>query len=81
MGEDGTQTGAAAAAFDGKIKEWPEEGSINVSNVPTEKNKFILYMACELFKAQNITSPKEQAKKSIEYANALYSELHSKKFI
>lgn len=68
---------AAAASFDGMIKGWPET-SLNMSNVPTEKDKFILYMTCELFKAQHISNPKEQAKHSVEYAHALYNELRSR---
>ena len=76
--EEGGQSGAAAApAFDGKIKEWPEK-AVQMLNVPKDKNDFILYMSCELFKNQHIENPKAQAQKSVEYANALYNELRSR---
>lgn len=85
MGEDivggaGGQGAAAAAAFDGIIKGWPEK-AVQMLNVPKDKNDFILYMSCELFKNQHIENPKAQAKKSVEYANALYNELRSRGII
>ena len=72
--------GAAAAAFDGILKGWPEK-AVQMLNVPKDKNDFILYMSCELFKNQHIENPKSQAKKSVEYANALYNELRSRGII
>ena len=78
MGEDANGGAGAAAAFDGIIKGWPEDQSVKILNVPKKKNDFLLYMTCELFKAQHITNPKEQAKKSLEYAHALYNELRSR---
>lgn len=72
--------GAAAAAFDGIIKGWPEK-AVQMLNVPKKKNDFILYMSCELFKNQHIENPKNQAKKSVEYANAIYNELRSRGII
>jgi len=84
MGEDtvggaGSQA-AAAATFDGILKGWPEK-AVQMLNVPKDKNDFILYMSCELFKNQHIENPKSQAKKSVEYANALYNELRSRGII
>lgn len=84
MGEDtvGGAGGQAvvAAAFDGILKGWPEK-AVQMLNVPKDKNDFILYMSCELFKNQHIENPKSQAKKSVEYANALYNELRSRGII
>ena len=76
-GGEGGSVAPAAPAFDGKIVEWPEQ-AIKTLFVPKEKNDFLIYMSCELFKAQHITDPKSQARKSLEYANALYSELSSR---
>ena len=78
MSGGGASGGAAVApAFDGMITGWPDK-AIQMLNVPKEKNDFILYMSCELFKNQNITKPKEQAQRSVEFANALYNELRSR---
>ena len=74
---NGGEQQPAVASFDGVIKGWPID-SLNMLNVPKKRKDFLLYMTCELFKAQHIENPKEQAKKSIEYANAVYNELRSR---
>lgn len=76
---DSTQDGSQmAASFDGIIKAWPDEQPLSFTNIPKDKNEFILYMACELFKVQNITDPKKQATNSVNYAKCLYDTLKSK---
>lgn len=79
-GGDSSSSSAGAASFDGIIKGWPEQ-ALTISNVPKEKKEFILYMACELFKAQHITDPKKQALNSINYAKSLYDALVSKGYL
>ena len=76
-GDGSAGAGAGASSFDGIIKGWPEQ-ALTVSNVPKERKEFILYMACELFKAQHITDPKKQANNAINYAKSLYDALSSK---
>lgn len=76
---DGSSS-AGAGSFDGIIKGWPEQ-ALTISNVPKEKKEFILYMSCELFKAQHITDPKKQALNSINYAKSLYDALVSKGYL
>ena len=75
MGENAANQGAAS--FDGIIKGWPEDQSISVSVIPTDRKAFLRYMTCELFKNQNITDPRKQALNSFDYANSLYGVLAS----
>lgn len=70
-----------AASFDGIIRQWPDEQPLSVSIVPKEKKEFILYMSCELYKAQHITDPKKQANSSIDSAKCLYNALRSKGYL
>ena len=77
-------TGGAAAgagSFDGVLKGWENENSLPILNIPKTKDEFILYMACEMFKNQNIKSPKSQAKNSIDYAKCLYDELKRRGYL
>ena len=77
-GDGSAGAGAGASSFDGIIKGWPEKQAATISTVPKERKEFILYMACELFKAQHITDPKKQANNAINYAKSLYDALSSK---
>lgn len=78
--------GGGAAAFDGKLTEWPEksldtklewpeEGILNVCNVPTEQKAFIRYFACEWMKNQPYGNTRLLAQQAIQSAQTLYSEL------
>lgn len=83
----GENAGGAAggATFDGKLtawpEEWPEKATINISNVPKDKKSFVLMMSCNMYMNQNITEPRKQALKSIEYAVDLYNALQSKGYL
>ena len=76
MGENNANN-AAGASFDGIIKQWPQDQVLIISNIPKDRTEFLLYMACELFKVQNITNPKKQAKEAINNAKCLYDALNS----
>ena len=81
MGEDA----GGAAMFDGIIKgwpeKWPEESTINVSNIPKEKKDFVVAIACDIYKNQKIEKPKVQAEEAIDHALYLYSALKSKGYL
>lgn len=79
MDENNQQT--TVASFDGFLRGWKSEQSLPILNVPKEKNEFILYMACELFKNQNISNPKKQADNSINYAKCMYDALRRKGYL
>lgn len=82
MGDGASGAGAGAAAvFDGMIKGWPEEGSVNIMNIPKEKKDFVLTIACDIYKNQKIENPREQAEESIQNALHLYNALKSKGYI
>lgn len=72
-GSNAVETGAAA--FDGKITAWPEDNALSITNIPSDEKQFIVYLACEIYKNQNITNPKQQAIDSINYAKAMYNVL------
>ena len=74
----GEENGAGVAAFDGNIRSWPTDQAIQVLGVPKNKNDFIIYMACEIFKNQLIKNPKAQADEAINNAKCLYSALSGK---
>ena len=73
-GDSGT-VATATATFDGKITAWPEDKALSITNIPTDEKQFIVYLACEIYKNQNITNPKQQAIDSINYAKAMYNVL------
>ena len=74
IGSAGAGAGAAVA-FDGKLKAWPENSSLNICNVPIDQKAFVRYVATEWYKNQTISSPRSQAQQAIANAQALYSEL------
>jgi len=76
-----SEGGGGGSSFDGIIKAWPEESTLSISNVPKEKNDFILMMACEMYKNQHIEHPRKQADLAIEYAIDLYNALKSKGYL
>lgn len=76
-----TSGSTAVSSFDGKITAWPSTQALTISNVPKERKEFILYMSCELFKAQHITDPKKQANNSINFAKSLYDALAAKGYL
>jgi len=67
-------------SFDGNLESWPKD-LLRATIVPTEKEDFIRYMACELFKNQNISDPRSQARRSIDNAIVMYDCLRSRGFI
>lgn len=75
MNGNGSGAAAVAATFDGKITAWPEDKALSITNIPTNEKQFIVYLACEMYKNQNITNPKQQAIDSINYAKAMYNVL------
>ena len=78
---DSASGGGGQSSFDGMIKGWPEEGAINVLNIPKEKKDFIIAIACDIYKNQKIEKPREQAEESIQNAVYLYNALKSKGYL
>ena len=76
-----SENGSGGSSFDGKITGWPEDSTLNVSIMPTERKEFILSLACDMYKNQNISEPKKQAQLAIEYAIVMYNALKQKGFL
>lgn len=80
-GSSGSAGAAAAASFDGKLKAWPEDESLNICNVPADQKSFIRYFACEWMKNQPAGNTRSQAIQAIQSAQTLYGELASRGYV
>lgn len=78
---DSSGGGGGGSSFDGKLTGWPEDGALNICNVPTDQKMFVRYIASEWYKNQTITNPRQQAIQAINNAQTLYSELSSRGYM
>lgn len=72
---DAENGGGGGSSFDGKITGWPEEQSLNISNVPVDEKAYVRYVATEWFKNQTITNPRQQSIEAINNARIMYQQL------
>lgn len=62
------------------ISSWPA-APIKLTTVPTDKQEFIRYLSCELYKNQNIKDARKQAKEAVNNAIVMYDYLKSKGYL
>lgn len=75
MGDSENSGNSSGGSFDGKIKAWPEEQSLNICNVPVDEKTYVRYVATEWFKNQTISNPRQQSIDAINNARMMYQQL------